>query len=198
MAGYVDLEALKSSLQLTGETFADADLQLAIDAATSAVNAECGRRFTEDTVDQERSYPVVRRGRLELDDLISVTEIRSATDGQDPVIWASNDYVLMPYNAPADGRPWTELRLTTNGSVVFRPDEEVGTVTVTGKFGWPEVPASIKEATSILATRLMKRAREAPFGIAGMGIDGMAVRVMSYDPDVRMLLGPYIKPVRLS
>jgi hypothetical protein len=42
---------------------------------------------------------------------------------------------------------------------------------VTGQFGWSTSPEDIKAATSILAAKLFKRVREAPFGIVTVGID---------------------------
>jgi hypothetical protein len=66
-------------------------------------------------------------------------------------------------------------------------------VAVTGQFGWPAVPAQVIEATTILATRLLRRAREAPFGVVGLGIDGAAVRISRFDPDVGFLLDPLVK-----
>ena len=52
-------------------------------------------------------------------------------------------------------------------------------------------------ATKMLAARLLKRVWEAPLGIAGMGVDGIAVRVSRTDPDVMMLLAPFSKASRL-
>ena len=64
---------------------------------------------------------------------------------------------------------------------------------VTGQFGWPSIPASISEATAIYASRLLKRAREAPFGIQSVGIDGIAARISRTDPDLMMLLSGYVR-----
>jgi hypothetical protein len=57
------------------------------------------------------------------------------------------------------------------------------------------VPARVTLACSILASRYIKRLREAPFGIAGVGADGAVVRIMSVDPDVRSLLDPLATPL---
>jgi hypothetical protein len=57
------------------------------------------------------------------------------------------------------------------------------------------VPAQVKEATSILAARLIRRMREAPFGVVVVGgIDvGAAARIARVDPDVRFLLEPFTR-----
>jgi hypothetical protein len=66
-------------------------------------------------------------------------------------------------------------------------------VRVTGQFGWSEVPEAVKSATVILATKLVRRAREAPFGVVSIGLDGGAMRIARTDPDVMFLLGEYIQ-----
>jgi len=43
----------------------------------------------------------------------------------------------------------------------------------------------------MIATRLLKQMREAPFGIANF--DGMGMRLSQLDPTVKMLVGPYMR-----
>jgi hypothetical protein len=66
-------------------------------------------------------------------------------------------------------------------------------LSVTGVFGWPAVPAPVKMATMILASRYLQRARAAPFAILTFGDSGEAARLTRSDPDVAMLLGPYTR-----
>src|SRR4029077_12146930 len=158
----------------------------------------CGRRFSKDDTDQTRAYVPARYAWIEIDDLAEPTSIES--DTQMPGTFEPcpvGEYRFEPLNAQADGWPYTVLRLAEYPSIQpFMP--YFGTVRGTGKFGWPEMPPSVKEATKTLSARLVKRVREAPFGIAGMGVDGIAVRVSTTDPDVAMLLSPYTRPVRLA
>jgi hypothetical protein len=52
----------------------------------------------------------------------------------------------------------------------------------------------VQEATGLLATKLLRRVREAPFGIVALGIDpAAAMRIAKVDPDVAFLLGPYTR-----
>jgi len=60
-------------------------------------------------------------------------------------------------------------------------------------FGWPSVPAPIKQATMILAGRYLQRSRSAPFAILTFGDGGEAARLTRSDPDVAMLLSPYTR-----
>ena len=63
-----------------------------------------------------------------------------------------------------------------------------------GKFGWAAVPAAIVEATTILAAQLVKRAREAPFGVVAIGLDvGAVTRIAVTDPSIRFLISDYIR-----
>ena len=66
---------------------------------------------------------------------------------------------------------------------------------VTGQWGWAVVPEPVKQATTLLSARLLKRAREAPFGVLNLGFEGEAARIASHDADVAFLLGPYMASV---
>lgn len=197
MAGYVELDALKKSLELGGESYADDDLTLAISAASAAVDNLCGRSFSLGDPDVTREYVTGRWTWVELDDCAAVSGIESDDYGNGTwTAWTADDYVTLPLNAAADQWPITALRLRPGTQV--GPFCDVSMIRVRGTFGWPTVPDSIVAATSILATRLVKRVREAPFGVAGMGSDGIAIRIAVGDPDVAMLVRPYTRPTRLA
>jgi hypothetical protein len=66
---------------------------------------------------------------------------------------------------------------------------------VTGVFGWPAVPANVKQAALIAAADLF-RLKDAPFGIAGFGEFGV-VRVQA-NPRVMSLLRRYITGQRVG
>ena len=48
----------------------------------------------------------------------------------------------------------------------------------------------MKEATLIIASRLLRRVREAPFGVISFGLEG-AMRIARTDPDVTALLAEF-------
>ena len=105
--------------------------------------------------------------------------------------WTLNtDYNAEPLNAAANAQPWTKLCVHPRGRHFF-PANFPRSVELTGKFGWLSVPSQVEQATTLLAHRLLKRARQAPFGISGLGLDGSVVRIMMSDPDVMMLLRPF-------
>lgn len=191
---YVTSDQLKATLELTDETFADADVATALIAASRGIEKLCRRRFYADADDTTVRYYTPSSLRLvRLDDLIVLSEFVSGF-GQNTfdTTWTENtDFVLEPLNAPADGWPYTRLR-TLGWAQRLSPNTR--SVRVTGQFGWSEVPGEIVEATGVLAARLLRRAREAPFGVIGFGMDANnAVHLARQDPDVGMLAGPFIR-----
>ncbi|MGH2924456.1 MAG: hypothetical protein ACRDK1_00630 [Solirubrobacterales bacterium] len=195
MTDYVQFTEMKETLELRSETFADDDLKLAISAASGSIDSICGRSFNvpdEDADDTTRLFEARRERWIEIDDCSAITTVES---GQTTFrTWADTDYVAGPLNHEALNVPITELKVA--GSFCLVPGQTI--IKVTGKFGWPEIPSAIKQATILLASRYMKRAREAPFGVAGIGADGMAVRIGYSDPDVKSLLAPFTRPTRLA
>lgn len=199
---YVQLDDIKATLELSTETFADPDITRAIAAASRAIDDICARRFWLDTDDTSVRYYTARsRKLLEIDDIVVLTSLETDNDGDGTFeeTWTLNsDYVLEPLNAEADGEPYTAIRRHPNGSFRF-PGSLPRAVKVTGQFGWPAVPDEIVEATGILASRLLRRSREAPFGVIGFALEqGAAVASLARkDPDVMMLAGPYIRILML-
>lgn len=189
---YVTVSALKTTLNITASTW-DTDLTNAITAASRAIDQETGRRFwVDDDANQIRYYTPTYGGAVLIDDLVTLTTvvIDLAGDGSFSTTWTSGtDFDLYPYNAVADSQPYTSLEVRPQ-SGAYLPCY-TRSVKVTGKFGWPAVPGTISEATSILAARLFKRAREAPLSVWGIGADGTPVRISKTDPDVYMLIEPY-------
>lgn len=195
---YVTRAQLKATLSLSGETFADADIDAALTAASRMVDGYCRRRFWADAdANQVRLYTPSLPGRVAIDDLVTLTALEEDLDldGVYETPWVlGTDFVLAPANAAADGLPYTQVVVHPAGNRRFGSFRYPNTIRLTGKFGWPAVPGEVVQATSILAGRLLKRAREAPLGVVVIGIESGAVgRVPSVDPDVRALLAPYVR-----
>lgn len=192
---YVEVAELKKTIELE-RNFADLDIRSSLIAASRAIEKRCYRRsFWPDTADQERFYRA-RRARLWIDDLFDVTEVATdaAGDGTWNEVWTENvDYTFEPENAEADGRPFESLIVHPLTTKQAWPFDYPRAVRITGKFGWPAVPESIKTATSMLAVRLLRQKREAPFGIVAVGLEGQAVRISRTDPQVAEVLLPYVR-----
>lgn len=195
MNEYAGLEDLKASLEISGESFLDDDLELALTAASRAIDNATGRRFWKDTADKTRYYTPPRGDVAWIDDLYALTSLATDDDrdGTFSQSWAENaDFYLEPFNAAADGRPWTKISVAADRSALYLPCYR-RSVRVTGKFGWPAVPAEIEQATKIVASKLAKRTREAPFGIVAFGVDGAVARIVSSDPQVQEMIGPFVR-----
>lgn len=198
---YVELEQLKATLEIT-ESYADLDLQSAITAAGHAIDQLCNRRFyTDADANQVRKYTASSGRFLHVDDLVTLTTLKTDgnADGTYETTWTvTTDYVLEPANAAADSWPYTTIRRHPLSSRLF-PVGYPNAVEVTGKFGWPAVPAAIIEATRILAGRFFKRTRETPYGVVTVpGLEvAAAIRIGQSDPDVTTLIGPYMKPANV-
>jgi hypothetical protein len=191
---YAALAEVKSALQLSGDSFADSEISLALTTASRAIDRCTDRRFWADPDATQVRYYSTRRPRriIEIDDLIEFTALDTdnTNDGTFETSWTRNtDFVLEPLNAQAEDEPYTTIHIIARSSLILPCGPR--TIRVTGKFGWAAVPPQVKEATIVLASKLTRRVREAPFGIVTAGIDeGAAMRIARNDPDVAFLIGP--------
>lgn len=193
---YTTSAALKATLSLTGSSYADADISAAITAASRAIDNLCNRRFWLDAdANQIRYYTPYSLSSLQVDDLVAFTALATDPGGDNTFgdSWTLHtDFELEPLNAAADGWPWTKIVVRQNGSFTL-PMNYTRSVRLTAQFGWAAVPQAIVDATTIIATQLLKRKREAPFGVLALGPNGEAIRLAKLDPQVSMLVGPYMR-----
>lgn len=187
---YVSATVLKTTLGI-GSTYADADIITAVEAASRACDGYKDTRFWATT--EARYYTGDPCERML--DIDAVAASATATvvvdingDGTYETTWTNTtDYYMAPINAVADSQPFTQLFLSqTAGRTFPRYDNAIK---ITASFGWPSVPGGVTQATSILAGRLLKRARETPYGIVVVAGDAVAAaRLGRIDPDVAFLL----------
>ena len=192
---YITSAALKATLSLSATSYADADISAAITAASRAIDKLCNRRFWLDAdANQIRYYTPYSLSSLQVDDFVTFTALATDSNGDNTFgsSWTLHtDFELEPLNAAADGEPWTKLVIRQNGSFTF-PTGFTRSVRLTAQFGWLTVPQPIVDATTVVATQILKRKREAPFGVVALGSE-MAIRLARVDPQVAMLVGPYQK-----
>ncbi len=190
---YVELEAFKATLEMTGFSHADQDALLALESASRIVDNKCGRRFYPDTdALQVRYYTPFLEREIWIDDLITLTSLKTAPSSNRVFseTWAAADYLLAPVNAGDESRPFTSIKLSPASNFSWPYFSYPDSIEVTGRFGWLTVPAEVQTATSLVALQLMKRVREAPFGIIG-GFEGDAIRIGRFDPQLDSLLADY-------
>jgi len=175
---YATLTQLRTHAQI-GDNADDQMLEAALDAAVDQVETFCRRTFIASPATRRYQARTGTR-RLYVDDAVEVDAVEVAGRTWDDAAWD-----LFPYNAAAHDRPFTAIE-AVGGAFT-------GRVEVTGIFGWPDVPAAVRQATLLQASRLAQR-RNAAFGIAQVpGFDGSTgMRLLSkLDADVELLLQPY-------
>jgi len=192
--GYCTLADLKAALRVQ-DSIDDSLLELAIESASREIDGYCERVFYSTT--GTRVYAPTNIYTVTTDDIISVTTLKSSSDGVTyDITWATSDYQLEPLNGVAGGlsTPFTRIRATGN---YLMPSFSAGTfyelealIQVMGVFGWSAIPAAIRQATVILAMRLFKRL-DAPLGMISNDMGSM--RVGRFDPDVEALVAPFRK-----
>lgn len=196
---YLAVEDLKDTLELSNLSYADKDVGRSVSAASRAVDAWTGRRFyltpAAAGTYMARLFTPTRQGVLLIDDLaeLGTAGVEAADSAGVYTTWTLNtDYKLEPANAVADGQPFTRIRALERSSFIT---DSVGfpywpaSVRITGRWGWPTLPDEVVQATQILATQLLRRVREAPFGVVGIGLEGEAIRLSKTDPQIVQLLG---------
>ena len=190
---YLTLAALKAYLRI-GDAADDADLDVAISAASRAIDDHTNRQFGLLAAAEAWSFtawPDLDRGRwvVDVDDFQTVTGLVVEV----PTVGVTTAFTKEPLNAAAKGRPWTRIVFDADASVT-PVATNLFAVTVTAKWGWTTVPVAVEQAARLQASRLFSR-RQSPYGIAGSPDQGSEMRLLSrVDPDVAVSLRSYVKP----
>ena len=198
--GYTTLRKLARSVGIPeGDPLDDELLEDAINAASRQIDGYCGQRFYQDSSVTTR-YFTAYGGVVDLTEggvggISTSTGLIVATDDTGALTygttWATTDYRLLPLHAANDSMPWTELARSPVGNYAFPTDEHA--VKITAKFGWAATPDDIERACLIVATDLFK-AKDAAFGVAGVGDLGVLRVQGSMNRIAKGLLAPYRLP----
>ena len=192
--GYCTIQQVRDALRIS-DTVDDSLLELSIEAASREIDAYCQRVFYSTTA--TRTFVPDNSYVVQIDDLVSITSLKTSTDNSWDTTWGASDYQLEPTNGIVGGlaQPFTRIRAVGNnvfpyGNYVV-PMLHPNTVQVTGVFGWSAIPLDVRMACILQAQRLFKRF-DSPLGVLGMGDLG-TIRVSRVDSDVQALLAPYMK-----
>lgn len=198
---YATLDELKSYLNLSGQTGLDDQMMDALQSATKEINRTCHRQFNKTSVATARVFEAVDWHHCYVDDFWTTSGFVLATDltgdGTFETTWATGDYELFPLNALVDGEPWPYDELRRSGAHYFPLKYAYdlrGTrarVQVTAQWGWPDVPAPIKQACLGVAAENFQL-KDAPLGVAGFGEFGV-VRVRGWSITLEKKLKKYTK-----
>lgn len=184
---YCTPQELKSRTGISQDDKLD-DLEI-VAACTSVsrwIDEYCDRQFYR--VSDTRTFAADCGTEVDVGDLISVTTLKTGTgDGTFTTTWSESEYQLMPF-APRPGWPYTSIRATGQRFPVAFGVGRVDRIQIDGVFGWPAVPAPVRQAAAIMVNDLFKLGTMA-FGVAGYGEYGpMRARA---NPVATELLAPY-------
>jgi hypothetical protein len=191
---YATLAEFKAAVGITDSTD-DTALQSVLDATDTLIDLYCDRKTGFGTASETRYYTAEDWQYVLTDDLVSVTTLETDDDanGTYETTWtAGTDYVLAPRNAALDGFPYTEIDTSVTWPRNFPKDVYLG-VKVVGVFGFPAVPAAVKQAEIIQAGAVWN-SRTAPFGVIGSADLGGILRMSrALHPEAALILEPYRK-----
>lgn len=173
----------------------DVQLGLAITAASRAIDRYTRRQFGSAATPEARFYTAHYdwgrdRWTVPMDDLMTAAGLTVAFDSVSDGTYSSpvTAYSPRPANAAVKSRPWTQLAILSTTPVLTA--FEAG-VKVTATWGWTAVPAAVKQACLLQASRIHAR-RDSPYGVAGSPTDGTELRLLArVDPDVEVALSDY-------
>ena len=169
---YVTVPEVKSEIDIPS-TRADFDLsiQVTVESICRQIDDYTGHVFYSAT--GTRYYTPTESTRLRVDDLLTITTLRSDEDGNSSfeTTWSTGDYYLAPFNATAHPtpHPYYEIITRQNSTLTF-PTDIQRSIEIVGIWGFNHTtagpPAVIKKAALFQAARDFK-AKDAPFGIVG-------------------------------
>jgi hypothetical protein len=109
--GYCSLAEMKAALRIT-DSVDDSLLELSVNAASREIDGYCERVFYSSS--DTRIYAPQSSTLCEIDDLISITSLKSSSDGDGSfdITWSATDYQLEPLNQLNGGlaAPYTRIR----------------------------------------------------------------------------------------
>lgn len=169
------------------DSLMNAQVNRALSVASRAVEDYCQRQFNQESTASARLFDRVYGPMLYLDDFYEVPEQIRILDESGTYSDALDltTVVPKPLNGMRDGVPFAYYILELRGLQHWGCDS---LVEVTAKWGWPEVPDPVKEATLVLAGKALA-VQGAPLGTGGMSKFG-SVKIQK-DDFVCGLLEPY-------
>lgn len=171
---YATPAELKNTLGI-GDSQDDTEVQRALDAASRLVDDYTSRSFNvvDTAVDTDKSARLFTpKGPrlLIIDDAAAIDTVEVDSGGWTVVDAA--DWLAEPANADTEGGVFTRLFGSWPGARQ--------SVRVTAWFGWPALPETVTQAVILQASKILKSAKEAPFGVAPLpSIDGGGIRMMN-------------------
>jgi len=156
------------------------DVMDVLSAMSRWIDGHCDRKFWLDPTATIRVFAACDLYELDLGvhEIGAASPVTVKTDdgtGTFATTLAASAYQLEPINAPfapAGAAPYTSVRaLTTSWPRAYTRSGRQDLVQITAKYGWPAVPAPVKEACIVLTVDHF----ENPAGVRSESIDGYSV-----------------------
>lgn len=171
-----------------GDTADDTELATWVTSASRAIDKRTNRQFGQLAAPAARTYR--RTPSYDSTTGLWVLEIDDVQDSTGLLVngtaYATSGAVLLPDNAPGDGKPWERI-----GFVQWPYPSYPGlpmTNVITARYGWTAFPSQVIGAAKLQCSRWNSR-RDSPYGIAGSPDQGSEMRLLAkLDPDVATTL----------
>lgn len=190
---YASVQELQSRLTGTFSSPESAVMESMLDAASNMVEEFTGDRFYQ-LAATARKFTPEWHDVLVVPSLVSVSELATDDSGNGAWgrVWASTDYVLYPWNASDEGRPYTEIHISkvSSGNHYSYPAGVQRGVRVTGTWGWPQIPAPVREVVLLEAARMWGQ-MQSPSGVVASAELGAFLVAPDLHPTSKRLLEPY-------
>lgn len=195
MSQLVTTAELKQVLGIpTGDVVDDARLEIACDAATAQIQAECDRQFVRDSTTSPRLFVASSALWVDVDDISTTSGLIVKTDDDNDGVfettWLTTDYQLEPLNGRLEGQSWPFTQLRAIEARYWPRWRNQALVQITARWGWASIPAPVKQAAQIQAMSIFKSI-DAPLGIAGFGDIGIMRLRQAMHPVAMSLLSQY-------
>ncbi len=178
-----DVADLVSYLNPVARGVDETDLyERVLDAASRRVEERTGRQFTPTPTSDAASDVYVVVQTVPGDRLVRVPDVREASEVTvDGVALDAADYTLRPRaGRPDEPAVWVEL-----------PYPAAGDVAITGRFGFEQVPADVREATVVMAARAVYERNARLADVTQDPEGGVASYFRSIPPTVAATLDAY-------
>lgn len=169
---YVAVNDLKVYLKIpSGNNSLDSIAESAVQSASDEVEKYCNRQFNKSTDTTPRRFKPLNSSVVYTADFWSTEGLVVAVDLRGDrtfsTVIPASDYELHPLDGVVDGQTgWPFWRIELIGGSSWFP-KEFASVKVTAKWGWENVPDSVKQAAILLANETFAM-KSAPLGVAGV------------------------------
>ena len=195
MANLCDSNDVKEALGIPiPDTVDDTRIDLACLASTQMIQRYCQRQFTKDDEASARVFVPEHATLCFVEDFYTTSGLIVQTDpGLDSSFsqtWQSTDFQLEPLNQEEYGEFWPYHTIRAIEGLYFNRYYGRATVKVTAKWGWSDIPSSVKQAAILQAITIFKSS-DAPFGATPFAETGILRLRSALHPTAAALVQNY-------